>query len=257
MTDEDDLRRMLGATGTPPNTLDARRIVAKSRARRLPRQLAAGAASALVIAGVSVLAVQTTQYSAPSLSQGVTAEQDTAPDAGPVAPEAMDTMLKRIPADRVNLCAAPLAEVAGSQYGLQLDVVPPAAVPTGTAPVAVMVTLTNTSDALVVGTTSSLPAITLSQGGIVQWHTNGPSDSTYVALNLAPGASVDYTTTFTPVRCDTVDDEGESFRSDLPALEAGDYELSALLDFAPDASMLSPTTELDLVAGPRRAVTLG
>ena len=51
-----------------------------------------------------------------------------------------------------------------------------------------------------------------------------------------------------------VDDEGEAFRAGLPPLEPGSYELSALLDFAPDASMLAPTTELDLVAGPPTTV---
>ena len=250
MPDEDELRRMLGAEPAPSSTLDAKRIIGRSRARRLPRQIAAGATSALVLAGVTVLAVQTTQYTAPA-----TTTAGEAFDSGAAGPE-MDTMLKRAPADKINFCGAPLTEVAGSQYGLQLDVVSPGDVPAGTAPVAVTVRLTNTSDGLVVGTTSSLPAITVSQDGVVAWHTNGVIDTSYVQLTLAPGDSVDYTTTFTPVACDAVDDEGEAFRAGLPPLEPGSYELSALLDFAPDASMLAPTTELDLVAGPPTTVSV-
>ena len=256
MTDEDDLRRMLGAVDSPSSTLDAKLVINRSRARRLPRQIAAGATSALVLAGVTFLGVQVTQQGGAVSTAGGAAESSQAYDTSEAAPE-MDTMLKRSPADKVNLCTAPLSEVAGSQYGLQLDVVPPSEAPTGTGPVAVTVRLTNASEGRVVGTTLSLPAITLSQGGIVLWHTNGTPDQTYVQVNLAPGESLDYVTTFTPVRCEAVDDEGESFRADLPPLQPGEYALSALVDFTADASMGQETPDLDLVAGPLTTFALG
>lgn len=255
MPTEDDLRDAF-ANADAPNTLDARRIVARSRARRIPRQLAAGSVGALALVGVVVLGVQVSQFSSPATTTSMTGgtayeSSDSAP-----APEA-DTMLKRAPADQINLCTAPVAEVAPSQYGLQLDVVAPESAPAGTAPVAVTVRLTNTSDGRVVGSTGSLPAITLSQGGIVKWHTNGTPDTTFVWINLAPGESIDYTTTFTPVLCDVVDDEGDAFRPGLAALEPGSYEISALVDFTADESMMPQTPDLDLVSGPASAVELG
>ena len=254
MPDEDDLRRMLRATDAP-NTLDTKRIVARSRGRRLPRQIAAGTLGAFALAGVTVLAVQVTQVAAPvTMTAGEAFDQSTT-ESAPVAPDS--TVIKRAPVDKINLCTGTVSDVAPSQYGLQLEVVSPGEIAAGTAPVAVTVRLTNTSGDRVVGSTAWLPAITLSQGGIVTWHTNGTTDSSYVQINLAPGESIEYTTTFTPVRCDVVDDEGESFRTGLPPAEAGEYALSALIDFTPDASMLGPTTELDLVSGPLTTFTIG
>lgn len=252
MPTEDELRSAFSEADAP-NTLDARRIVARSRARRIPKQLAAGSVGALAIVGVVVLGAQISQFTSPTTTtagSGAYESSDTAP-----APEA-DTMLKRAPADKINFCTAPLTEVAPSQYGLRLDVVSTGDVPAGTAPVAVTVRLTNTSDDLVIGSTGSLPAITLSQGGVVKWHTNGTPDQTFIQIDLAPGASVDYTTTFTPVRCDVLDDQGDAFRLDLPALEPGSYELSALIDFTADASMLPELPDLDLVSGPRTSITI-
>lgn len=249
MPDEDDLRRLLQLTHAP-NSLDAKRVVSRSRSRRLPKQLAAGALGAFVLAGVTVLAVQT-QYTAPAtMSAGETADQ-----SAPASPE-MST-LKRAPADRINFCAGALADLAGSQYGLQLDVLSPANAPAGAGGVPVTVRLTNTSSARVTGFTPSSPAITLSQNGIVLWHSNGPTDLSLVAVDLGPGESLDYSATFEPVRCEVADDEAESFRPDLPVVEPGEYGLSALIDFTADASMAQLTTELDLVSGPVALLTLG
>lgn len=251
MTDEDDVRRMLHATDSPPNTLDAAAIVRRSRARRLPRQIAAGGVSALALAGVAVLSVQTlaVQPGAPtSMSAGSAAEQSDA------APETF--AIKRAPAEKVNLCTGALAEVAGSAYGLRLDVVAPTTASVGSQPVPVTVRLTNTSDREVVGSTAASPAITLSQDGIVLWHSNGPAIMSLVTVELSPGESLDYSAEVTPVRCGVDDDLAESFRTDLPAVEPGTYALSALIDFTPDPSMGSPTTELDLVAGPLAPLTL-
>jgi len=250
MPDEDGLRSLLQGVDAP-HALDARRIVSRSRARRLPKQLAAGAAGVFVLAGVTVLAVQTTQYTSPA---SMTAGE--AYDSGASSPET-DTMLKRAPADKINLCTGALADVAGSQYGLQLDVVSPASATVGSESVPVTVRLTNTSTDEVMGFTPSSPVLTLSQDGVVLWHSNGPTDLSLVAVDLAPAESVDYTATFEPVRCDVVDDETESFRPDLPAVEPGDYRLSALIDFTADPSMGRPTTELDLVAGPLAPIAIG
>jgi hypothetical protein len=241
--DENFLRDEFAKT-TAPNTLDATRIIARSRARRVPRQIAAGAVGALAIVGITVVGLQVTQAHSPVTMTAGEAYDQSAP-AGPEI-----SAIKRAPADKINLCTGTLAEVAPSQYGLRLDVTLPLSVDAGTGAVAAIVRLTNTSASEVIGSTPASPALTLSQDGVVLWHSNGPTDYTPVAVDLAPGASVDYSASFVAVRCGVDDDSAESFGTDLPALEPGTYQLSALMDFTADPAMAQLTTELDLVSGP-------
>jgi hypothetical protein len=244
---ENDLRDMF-ARADAPNSLDAKRVIARSRARRVPKQLAAGSLGALALVGVTMLGVQVAQFPSPASMTAGEASDSSAP-----APE---LAMKRIPADRVNLCSAAVAEIAPNQYGLRLDVEFPASAPAGGAPVEGTVRLTNASDRTVVGSTPATPAITLSRDGVVLWHSNGPTVFSMVDVDLAPGASLEYPASFVPVACGPEDDLAEAFRTDLPALGAGEYELSALIDFGADASMAPRTTELDLVGGPRSTVVL-
>lgn len=254
MPDEDDLRRLLRDTDAP-NTLDSNRIVSRSRARRLPRQLAAGTVGALALAGVTVLAVQTTQFTAPATTTAGQAYDESAPSQDSMAPET--SAIKRAPADRINLCEAELAQVSGSQYGLQLEVVAPTTVPAGAGIVDATVRLTNTSSQTVTGTTDGHPVIVLSQNGLVLWHRSGPIDQPGpLAVDLAPGESLDLGGYFEPVRCSSADDLGAGLPTGLPAVEPGEYQLSALLDFTPDPSMGPLTSELDLVAGPLTTLTV-
>ncbi len=249
MPTENDLRDLFANADAPTSSIDPKRVIARSRARRLPRQLAAGAVGALAITGVSVLAIQVSQVPSPATMTAGEAYDQSAP-----APE-IDS-IKRAPADKVNLCAGSLAEVAPSQYGLQLDVTFPATAPVGTEPVTGTVLLTNTSDREVIGSTAATPVLTLSQNGTVLWHTNGAMVMSLVTVDLQPGESLEYSASFAPVRCDVDDDLADSFRADLPPVPAGDYQLSALIDFTADPVMKQQTTELDLVSGPLSAITL-
>lgn len=247
MVDERDLRELF-AEQTSSGEIDARAVIRRSRARRLPRQLAAGSIGVLAVVGIGVLGVQTI---APPQQSTVMMEQDGAEDTF-VAPEAA----KRAPANRLNLCEALVAEPAPSAYGLQLDVAFPESAPAVGAPVAGAVRLTNTSGERVTGTTVGSPAITVSQHGIVLWHSNGAVDAVAMVVDLEPGQSVELAASFTPVRCAVEDDAAEAFRVDLPPLAPGAYELSAAIDFAPDPSMAPATPYLDLVTGPRARVVL-
>lgn len=251
MPTEDELRQLFGRADDAPNHLDAASIVRRSRARRLPRQLAAGAIGALAVAGISVLSVQS--LAAPPAPSSMVAGE--AFDQSAPAPE-LDS-IKRAPADKVNLCTGTLAELAPSQYGLQLDVEFPATAPVGTKPVTGTVRLTNTSDREVVGSTPLRPSLTVSQDGTVLWHSNGVTLLALVEVDLQPGESLTYETTFTPVLCGVEDDLGDAFREGLPALGAGDYDLSAVIDFTADPSMGQESPELDLVSGPTSTIRLG
>lgn len=245
---ENELRDLFNSA-TAPNTLNADRIIAKSRARRLPKQLASGAVGALAIAGIFVVGINAAQLTNPPAT--ISAEDSQ------VSGGAAESSIKRAPAEKLNLCGGALAEVAPSNYGLRLDVDFPAAAPAGTAPIEGTVTLTNTSAQRIAGTTAAVAALTLSQNGIVKWHSNGPMIVSLVVVDLEPGQSLEYRASVTPVLCDIEDDSAESFRENLPALTVGDYELSAAIDFSVDPQLASnDMPELDLITGPRSPITL-
>ena len=252
MPSESELRDLLSSAHAP-HELDAQRIIARSRRRRLPRQLAAGAVSVLAVAGISVVVIQTSLVSQPPSTVSM---MDQSAEGG-AAPEASADSIKRAPADRINLCEAPLADVAPSTLGLQLDVAFPSTAPVGTDTVGGAVRLTNTSGLTVSGTTTMVPAITLSRDGVVLWHSNGQVETPERAVTLSPGESIEYEASFVPVRCTVEDDGAEQFRADLPPVPAGYYDLSAALDFLPDAAPTDGSTPgLDLVTGPRSTIQL-
>lgn len=244
---EDDLRDLFAASAEPPRRIDAKRVIARSRQRRLPRQLAIGVVGTLAIAGIVVVSLPTLLPQPATLSEA----SGAAPNV-----QAFDSA-KRAPAEKLNLCAGALVDPPPSVYGLRLDVAFPATAPLGTEPIQGTVRLTNTGQDAVTGSTAASPAITLSQGGTVLWHSNGPTIDVAVTVDLAPGQSMEYPASFSPVRCEVQDDAAESFRAGLPAVAAGAYYLSAAIDFLPDASMpQQPTPGLDLVSGPVSEIVL-
>ncbi len=240
------------ADSSAPNTLDAEKIVARSRRRRIPQQVGAGAVGVLAIVGIGVF-VQPTFVSTPP----TTSTMDQSADDQSVAGEVATTEIKRAPADKLNLCGAPLAEVATSPYGLQLDVAFPESAPVGTEPIQGVVRMTNFGTQPIVGTTAAAPAITVSRDGVALWHSNGAMVMSLVIVDLAPGESLDYAASFTPVLCGVEDDMAEVFRDDLPALEPGSFGLSAAIDFVLDESLAAEYSPFaDLVSGPRSTITL-
>lgn len=249
MPSEDDLRRMFEGASAP-NSLDPARIIARSRARRIPQQIGAGAVGTLAVAGISVIGVQSLQVATPTMSS---LEQYEAPVEGN---SSMDTeAAKRLPAEQINQCGATVSPVEPSYYGLIVEPVFPAAVPSGTAPVVGAVRLTNTSDIRVVGTTNPAAAITLAKDGLVLWHSSGVMVRSIMVVDLAPGESLEYPATFVPVQCSSEADLESANADSLTPAPAGVYQLSALIYFAPDDSMPpTPTTELDLVSGPSTTV---
>ena len=162
--------------------------------------------------------------------------------------------MKRAPAEKINLCGGGLADVAPNAAGLVLTSSFSAA-DASAERVSGTVTLTNTGTEHITGTSAASPAITLSKDGIVRWHSNGPMIAMAALVDLAPGASLSYQASFQPVSCGIEDDSAESFRENLPHVDAGEYQVSAALDLsiqAADGSFLST----DLVTGPTSEVTL-
>lgn len=250
MPTEDELRAMLRSSDAP-HSLDAARIIAKSRARRIPRQVAAGAVGVLAVAGIGVLAVPS--FIQPPQSATIS-DQALIAEGG--AGDSELNELKRAPAELLNPCGAPVADTVPSATGLELTVDFPAAVAAGTAAVDGVVRMTNTSDSRVSGTTAAVPALTLAEDGITVWRSNGPMILSLVVVDLEPGESLEYPASVELVRCDATDEGPDGFRSDLPALAAGTYEVSAAIDLTLDEPSADAPALAELVTGPRESIVL-
>ena len=254
MTDEPTIRRIVESatgSGSGSGSLDTARIIAASRARRRrPVQAITSVAAVLVIGTIAVVGVQNRGNQGADLAAmedaGLSEDLSFADTSVGAAEE--NESIKRAPAERINLCTGTLADVAPSRFGLELTTSFPDAT-VGQSLVEGTVALTNTGAETVSGYTSSVPAITLSQNGIVLWHTNGVTTMDVVDVTLAPGESIDYVASFSPLVCTVDDDALERFSSDLPAAPAGEYNVSAAIDFLGSDSA-------DLVTGPLESVNL-
>lgn len=253
MATEPNLRDLFRGDAPTLRAIDAQSVIRRSKTRRLPAQIGIGGAFTLAVGGLGVAGLQglgssqSTTESAVSLVEQAPAAGDGI--KGMMEGDAPTSGVKRAPAERINLCGGPLAQVAPSPTGLVLTVDFPDS-PVGTAPVAGTVTLTNTGTEPVFGYGPATPAITLSQAGVVLWHSNGPSIQSIQDVALAPGESLAYAASFSPVVCAVEDDAAESFRTDLPAAGAGEYQLSAAADISVDGMA-------DLVTGPAQTVRIG
>ena len=246
MASEPNLRHLFDAP-QPTSVIDVASVVRRSRARRLPKVLGVTGVSVLAIGGLVFGGVQVLGLPAASNIAGSAPAADS-----PMMSEAGDSAFsddtKRAAAEYLNLCAAPLAEVAPSPTGLMLSVSFPDA-SAGSSVVEGTVTMTNTGTETLVGYTAAAPAITLSQDSVVLWHSNGPTTQEAREVTLAPGASMDYAASFSPVVCAAEDDSRESFRTDLPVAPAGEYQVSAAIEFMGEF-------DAELITGPASTVSL-
>jgi len=258
MASESELRDRFHDGTLPSGQIDVDAVLRRARARRRPRVVLAGAGSLLAIAAIAVPAT-IGSFARPATDSTLIAgdgsefspESATGGDAGgSTQSDAGDMAIDRAPAEKLNLCSAPVAEVAPAENGLVLTVEPVTA-STGDHGIPTIVTMTNTGTAPVSGTTGGRPAMTLSKGGVTLWHSNGPQTMIAIPVELAPGETLQYPATFEPVRCGVEDDIGESFRDDLPEVGAGVYQLSAAIDFTRNDGSF-----IDLVTGPAVRVTL-
>jgi hypothetical protein len=242
MADEPNLRDLFRSAERPgggAEEIDTAAVIRRAKRRRLPAQVGVVGVFALAIGGLGVAGLQTLDARQPaSVSAGSSSQpRDAEPAPGDSVMGASEgPAIKRAPADRINLCGGTLA----------VDFPDAAA---GTPSVTGRVTLTNTGSRQVTGYTSATPAVTLSQGGIVLWHSNGPTIMMARDVDLAPGESIDFDASFVPVVCTVDDDTAEAFRTDLPAAAPGEYQVSAAADVAVGDT-------LELVTGPPQTLRL-
>jgi hypothetical protein len=245
MPTELEIRQMLLATDVPAVQLaDFSHMIRVSRRRRLPKQALVGA-----VTGAAVVSLGTAgrtgflrQQTAPNLPA---AKALPAPTSSQTPPSHGG---KRLPADQLQRCGSAVLHPAASRLGLVLTTEFPSVVSRTAGSVDGYVVLTNTSSATVSGYVLGAPTVTFAEGGITRWHSFAGSDPKRIGIELKPGRSYRFATTFSPVVCSSSDEE-QGGRSDLPAAPAGRYELSAAVDFLGDFGA-------DLVTGPSAEVTV-
>jgi hypothetical protein len=250
MASDDNIQNLFKKSAEPGlGSIDTAAVIKRSKARRRPVQIATGGALVLALAGVGVVSVQA--LGANQVTAESSLSQDTSIMSSEADPQTLgegDTSISRAPADKINLCTGTLAEVAPSESGLELTVDFPDAT-VGKSSVDGTATLTNNGTQTVTGYTAASPAITLSQDGIVLWHSNGAMIAIAVDVSLDPGESLDYPVSFSPVACGIEDDTADSFGEKLPPLPSGEYQVSAAIDLMGEFAT-------DLVTGPTETVVL-
>ncbi len=247
MSIESELKRLFDSDASAPPGIDLSLVIRRSRRRHVAAQVAVGGATTLAVVGIGVASVAGLRsLGSPSPSTGSAAAPSTASDSPGMSQS-------RAAAGKINLCGGPLATVAPNPSGLVLTAHFPAG--SASAPsVSGTVTLTNTGTERIVGSTAATPAITLSRDGVTLWHSNGPAAAMAAIVDLLPGASMTYPASFTPVICGAEDDLGDSFRSDLPHVVPGEYQVSAAIDLSRRAS--SGLSSIELVTGSVSTVIL-
>lgn len=240
-----------------PSPIDVARVLGRARARRRSHRLAVVGAGAATVAAVGAAGFGYAALNAPTplsaASGGETQPEPLSGAAGdPSTSGAAGGAISLAPPEKVNSCGAPLAELAPAESGL---VATPrfagSAAAGGT--VTGSVVLTNTGSAHLVGYTGARPVITVSEDGITVWHSNGPVIEMALLIDLEPGASMELAATFEPVRCGQEDEMQEEFRADLPPLEPGAYDLSAIVPFIPEGAGAG---FVEYVGGPLTPVVL-
>jgi hypothetical protein len=221
MADEPTLRHLFGDPPPAP-TIDVSNVIRRSRSRRAPRILGAGA--------LSVLAATTLVYAGFSGLSGLA--DSTASDAGGAAPmsesgvagDEKNFSSESLYAASSDLfrCGQPVFEIPENELGLELSVDVASPVEVTSASIDGTVTVTNGGDDPVSVVASTTPTLALTADGIVVWRSQ--AGLTQRSLDLEPGDTFDYDVSFSPTVCVPNGAERSA------ALPAGEYELHAAID---------------------------
>ncbi|MGN6502119.1 MAG: hypothetical protein ACTHKX_04330 [Pseudolysinimonas sp.] len=251
MPSDSDLRRRFQEGTQPRSEIDVDAVLRRARARRRPRVVLAGASSVLAIAAIAVPAVVVTGLPGTGAGDQVLSAGDAAaPESAGGASGTSETQLTDPAAKILNLCGADVTQPVAAATGVTVTIDPVTASP-GQRGIPVTVTLTNTGESSIFGSTAAAPTLTLSRDGVTVWHTGEAADGSARVVDLGPGESMTYQTSFDAVICGPGDDAALASPTTLPSAPAGTYLLWAMIDLTHDDG-----SAVDLVSGPAVAVTL-
>ncbi|MGV8852411.1 MAG: hypothetical protein ACOH1M_07590 [Rhodoglobus sp.] len=235
MVDESELRSHLADSTAPAITIDAYAVIARSRARRRPRQFAVGAAGVLAAASLVFAGVTTFPRTPDLTTAGIMAdESSTRMDSESNAGSA-ESFLAPEDAAFAETCGAIIPPTAASPRGLALEIDIPSPV-TASGSAFGTVRLTNTSDSAVTGTTASVPDVNLIRDDVSISHTPDAQILTVVPVNLQPGQSIEFAVSVAIYDCTTIDTGG--------MLEPGIYSVNTSLAFVPTEPDTGEATEV-------------
>jgi len=239
MPTESELRSALhGSTGEPSRPLDADDIIRRARRRRTPKQVIVGSASALALAAVVIVGANglpgllgVGSMSADFRSDGALAPEsatglDESTSAGGVSPSSV--------AQALNMCGSEVASLPGDPAGPTLSVAIPETAAADGGTISGTATLTNSGSAPFVAATRETPTVTIAQDGKTRWHSHSLGASQSQLIELAPGESAEFGVSLDLVACESVDEGEDGFRTNLPALGAGSYLVSVVLEITGD-----------------------
>jgi len=245
-TDLRDLLRSVDSSGV--DSPDLRTVIARSKRRRLPRQLGMGGAVALAVGGISVVGIQ--NVASFTAAPHIAAEDSSVDSPDSAGRESGPNMaMERAPLEKLNLCGGPLAEVGAGTTGLVVTAGFPDAA-AGATELAGTVTLRNTGPQTMSATMNTAPVVTITRDGVVVWHSTGLSNE-MTRLELAPGGSIGVASSLTPAECARDDELADGLRSGLPPLPAGRYGVSAAVEITPDTTGIP-----EIATGPETVIEL-
>ena len=221
MPDELNLGDLLRSADTATTgKINADAVIRRARRRRVPRLVGA----ALVSVCAVVVVVGGAVYGLGNLAISTNGTASSAVDSGGTVPKTQpDTSGSGMLA--ASRCGYVAPQLSPTTNGLVVALDLPSTVGRGGV-VTGVVTLTNTGAQRVTGSTG-VPVITLSQNGIVVWHTDAGTAASLRQFDLSHGASTTFQVVLSPLLCSKGDESSGELRTDLPPAPAGEYQVSA------------------------------
>lgn len=222
MVDESEIRSHLAHSTMPPIAIDTDAVIARSKARRRPRQLAVGTVGVLAAASLVFAGVTTFPRTNDLTSAGIMADEQTTRMNSEGGADSAESYLAPEETTLSEKCGAIIPDTATSPHGLALEIDFPSPVAaSGTA--FGTVRLTNTSSAAVEGTTASIPDVNLIRDDVSISHSPDAQILTVVPVNLQPGQSLEFAVSVDIYDCTTIDSGG--------TLQPGTFAVSTSLAF--------------------------
>jgi len=274
MANDPTIRNLFPVDDAPLKGLDAASVIRRSRARRLPKQLGAGSIFTLAIGGLVIASVQGLGSFNSNPPSAISAQEKTVPSSPSAAAEDSDrgtpfsadsgasesspgsdpssdlATLKRASATDLNVCGQPLSNYSEDGFGIELSLsFPESANVNDRSIVGSAIALNQTSQRLD-GTSFRDPTLVLSRDGVVVWHSiTVDRNEIFTPSEIPPGDSYRFDFDIAPDDCSTEGDGALYSSDDLPPLDPGEYQLSAVVDyFSGDQAHLvsSPLTTITL-----------